>query len=354
MKLLIIFVCLFTFIPSVSKAKSLCADQKKLRSFNPTYAKGFSIDYYQDFKIIKSHFNRDEFIIAEKGLTCKSDLFVFTSNPKRMAATSTTHLFTLKEFNLMDRLKGFQGKKYISQKDFKTDKVSDLNFMLDKEELIVLGADLVMAYSGNFQNDNMIFEYRKLKIPVILNYDFVEKHPLARLEWMIFTSAFFNLENKAEALFLEKSKKYLKAKAQFEKDKKIKVLVGDIQEGKWATPGVLSNLGVLIHDAGGELVLRRSSDKTQFLSIESVVGIKEKIDLWLTHNFWTDKSEINKDARYKLFRKLKTFNNNKKTNNFGYNDYWEDAQNYPEVLIVELHDLFNGKTQNQTWYQELK
>ena len=73
----------------------------------------------------------------------------------------------------------------------------------------------------------------------------------------------------------------------------------------------------------------------------------------IPHNNWKNKNIIKTDERYKLFRDLKTFNNNKKINETGFNDFWEGAKNHPDLLLEDLHDLMHRK-KNLIWYQELK
>jgi iron complex transport system substrate-binding protein len=213
-----------------------------------------------------------------------------------------------------------------------------------------------MAYTANV-SVKKAQEMRRLKIPIVLNYDFEEKHPLARAEWIIFESAFFGKDKEAQELFGQIKTNYNELKRRATKFKVKKILVGDIQNGRWATCGEKSDLGILIKDAGGELVFKNETSQTQFMSLEK--ALKEKIvpDLWLAQNTWEKKESALKDSRYKKFSSLPIFNNTKRLNANGFSDFWETGIARPDLLLKDLLLIFHPQevsVEETIWYKELK
>ena len=332
-----------------------CESQKIVSEYKPSYAKLFSIKYYKDFKIVNSV--NDRFIVKDnKNLNCTTKLPVMSAHAKRFIATSTTHLPFLKVFSLENTLIGFQGVNYIYDPVLGAQKIKNINYQMNPEELISLKPDLVMAYSANLASEKRLKDLRALQIPIVLNRDFQEQHPLARAEWIVFSAVFFSKDREAQKFFKEIEVNYLKIKNTKKTNMPV-VLVGDIQNGKWATCGGLSDLAILITDAGGTLLLNRANAETQYFSLEEVLTVKNNPQIWLTQNTWENKSKINSDSRYNRFKKIHAYNNNKLVNTSGFNDYWETALSRPDLLVGELYGIFhpNPNAKNASiWYKELK
>ncbi|MBC7713020.1 MAG: ABC transporter substrate-binding protein, partial [Rhizobacter sp.] len=296
-----IFSILIILVLTPSLWAADCEKQEVENAYIPHFAKLFTIKYYKDFKIVES--GSDRFIVADKlPLKCDTKLFVLSAHSKRFVATSTTHLPFLKQFNLEETLVGFPGVRYINNKKLRSQKVKDINYQLNPEELLSTKADLIMAYSANLTSEKRMTDLRKLKIPLVLNRDFEEKHPLARAEWMVFSAVFFSKDLEAKKQFKSIEDAYLTlAGLAKTKNSRPKILVGDIQNGKWATCGGQSDLAILIQDAGAELLLKSESAETQFISLEKVLSTTDKPSYWLTQNTWNDLSVAKKDSRYKKF-----------------------------------------------------
>lgn len=348
----------FTFLISFNVWGATCESQKPLKVYKPQYAELFSISYYDHYKIIETGKDsfKDRFIVTSEKLNCETKLSVLTNKTKRFVSTSTTHLYFLSAFGLESSLVGFQGSRYIFNEKIKSQKIRDVNYQLNPEELISLKPDLVMAYTANAGLER-VRELRKLKVPVVLNYDFEEKHPLARAEWLIFESVFFSKDQEAIELFNKIVKSYNELKRQAQSLKKMKVLVGDIQNGKWSTSGGTSDLAIMINDAGGDLVLKSSSNQTQLMSLEKVLKINERPDFWFSQNTWENKDTVKKDSRYKKFQDVRLYNNTKLLNKDGFSDFWETAVARPDLLIKDFFLIMHSESlpnEKTIWYKELK
>ena len=351
------FLLVILFVVSGQSWALDCEQEKPIGEYRPHYAKLFSIRYYKDFKIVDS--GKDRFIVGVKDhLGCTTELDIISSHVKRFVATSTTHLAFLKIFSLEKSLIGFQGVRYIYNPILRNQKPKEINYQLNTEELLSLKPDLVMAYSANLASEKRLIDLRKVNVPIVLNRDFEEKHPLARAEWVVFSALFFSKDQEAQKFFLEIEKNYKKIQSKIVKEKiKPLVLVGDIQNGQWATCGGKSDLAILINDAGGELLFQSESSETQYFSLEKILSNKKIPKIWLTQNTWTNKLSAQKDSRYKSFLSLPTFNNNKVLNLEGFNDFWETGISRPDLLLKDLYGIFyqeKNLNSNLIWYKKLE
>lgn len=351
MKYLFFFFLIFFFSPH-SKAEE-CELEKPISTYTPRFAKLFEISYYKKFKIIRS--GSDRFLLMRTpSLDCKTSLPVFSNQIKRFVATSTTHLPFLSMFGLEKTLIGFQGVRYIYNEKLRKQKIENINVQLNPEELLALAPDLVMAYPANLNSRKKLNDFQKLKIPMVFNLDYEEVHPLARAEWMIFSASFFSKDKEAQDFFKKIADSYFKIAKEIQKMPKKKILVGDIQNGKWATCGGKSDLATLIEDAGGELLIKNSKAETQFLSLEKIFSLTELPSLWLSQNIWNDLKIPANDSRYKKFKNIPTYNNNRRLNKEGFNDYWEGGMGRPDLLLLDLKNIFANNKTELNWYQELK
>lgn len=353
------FYC-FIFILALSlKAHAAdCEAAKPISVYKPTYAEYFTISYYDNYKIIDAGKapSLERYIVADGALKCETSLAVLTSKTKRFVSSSTTHLYFLSAFNLEHTLVGFQGTRYIFNEKIRAQKMKEINYQMNAEELFALRPDLVMAYSANAGAERAK-QLRKLKIPIVLNYDFEERHPLARAEWIVFEAVFFGKDKEAQELFNKIKLSYNEFKHRAAGLKKSKVLVGDIQRGKWSTCGGTSDLAIIINDAGGELLLKSQSNQTQYVSLEKVLKINERPDVWFSQNTWEDAKAMGKDSRYKKFQSVPLFNNTKLINKDGFSDFWETGVARPDLLIKDFFAIMHPSqfpNEKTIWYKELK
>lgn len=334
-----------------------CEAEKMLSQFIPEHSKAFKISYYKSFKIVNVE-NREKYLISfSSKLECKTRLPVLKLEANKIVATSTTHLAFLNFLKLEKKLIGFQGKNYIVNDRYEKKNLKNVSFQLNAEELMAIKADLILAYKSNLPVWKSLRDYHQLGLPLVLIWDYKEPSSLARAEWIILESAFINKEKEANLFFQQMKQEYLKTKNSLARLPRKKVLVGDIQNGRWAACGGKSDLAGMISDAGGELFLKNNSVETQFLSLEKILSNKEMPDVWITHNNWRENADALKDVRYKPFFNVIKYNNNKKLNKAGFNDYWEEGMSRPDLLLKDLasvihQDKFAGN--DLIWYRKLE
>lgn len=346
------------FFLNVAYTAETCEELRPERVYIPEFSKLFKIAYFKDYKIIFS--GSEKYLIQTGiGLRCQTQLLVLNKNISKLVATSTTYLPAIKFIDKHDTLIGFQGTQYINTPEFDKKKIKNLSYQMRMEEVIALKPELFLTYPLSTLNSYQVKKYNKFGVAVVFNYDFKEQHPLARAEWAIFIASLFDQEAKAIDFFNEVKNNYFRIKrdllGKLKSSKKI--LVGDIQNGRWAAPAQSSDLSILLSDAGGELFLENKTQGTMWISLENIFLKNSSPAIWLTHNFWKDKKVIAKDARYIRFKNVPAYNNNKKSNEFGFSDYWENGLARPDLILADLAAIIHPELfpkYETHWYKKLE
>ncbi len=238
---------------------------------------------------------------------------VITVPVENIVCTSTTHIPLLDYINETEKLIGFPTTEYISsekmRKRIDAGLVKDLG--IDKgmniEMLFTLKPSLVMGYTMT-KDLGQLKKIQELGIPVVINAEYLEKHPLGRAEWIKFMALFFGKEKEADSVFAEIEKEYLSTQQLVNEVKtKPTVLSGIVYGDAWFMPGGQNYAAKLLKDAGCEYLW--ASDSTSGflqLSVESVYARAKEADLWIGVGSFKKLEEIKAtEERYALFKPFK-------------------------------------------------
>jgi len=287
------------------------------------YAKGFTITPLENGKLLEvirpypGATTGYKYLLIEHGNKVPSHdaktrvIFVPVT---RMVCTSTTHIPLLDYLNESEALVGFPTTDYISSEKTRLlidqGRVMDLGIDkgMDIERIAVLKPEVTMAYtlSGDFGQFKKIEE---LGVPVIINADYLEEHPLGRAEWIKFMAAFFNKEEMADSVFKAIESAYNDIKASTTNALyKPTVLSGIVYGDTWFLPGGKNFAAQLIADAGGEYLWADDpSNGFLELSFESVYEKAHGADFWIGVASFKGLKEIEAaDKRYTRFKPFQT------------------------------------------------
>lgn len=321
-----------------------------------SYAKGFKISSYSNSKLVEVTYPYQgattgyKYLLVPKGEKVpdhKEDVRVITVPISTIVCTSTTHIPLLDYLDGTDRLIGFPSVDYISSE--KTRKLIDAGKIqelgtdkgMNIEKLAVLNPDLVMGYTmtadyGQFR------KIEELGIPVVINAEYLEEHPLGRAEWIKFMALFLGKEKEANEVFQMIEKNYLNAKAMAEKtNKRPTVLSGVVYGDAWFMPGGQNYAAKLINDAGCEYLW--SSDTTKGylqLSFETVYEKAHAADLWIGVGSFSTLEEIkNGDERYTKFspyQRKQVYTYNARKGAKGGSEFLELGYLRPDIILNDL------------------
>lgn len=264
-----------------------------------------------------------------------------------IVCTSTTHIPHLDYLGETEKLVGFPTTDYISSTSMRSridaGKVEDLG--VDKgmniEKLFALQPSMVMGYTVT-SDWGVLKKVEELGIPVVINAEYLEKHPLGRAEWIKFTALFFEKERQADSVFSIIEKEYTETVAQVkEKKNRPKVLTGIVYGDAWFMPGGQNYASTILKDAGTEYLW--SSDSTSgFLQIsfESVYQTARDADLWIGVGMFNSLKEIKgADERYALFKPFMTgqvYTYNARKGVKGGSEFLELGYLRPDLVVKDL------------------
>jgi iron complex transport system substrate-binding protein len=197
-------------------------------------------------------------------------------------------------------------------------------------------------------------------VPVVLNAEYLEKHPLGRAEWIKFMALFFNKEAQADSIFRVIEKEYLDTKALADSvAKRPSVLSGIVYGDAWFLPGGQNYAARLLKDAGCHyLWASDSSNGFLELSFESVYQTAHDADVWIGVGSFSTLNEIrNADRRYANFKPFKTgkvYTSNARQGAKGGSEFLELGYLRPDIILKDLvriahpqllqeHDLYFHK-----------
>ena len=264
-----------------------------------------------------------------------------------IVCTSTTHIPLLDYLNETDKLTGFPTTDYISsekmRKRIDAGKVAELG--VDKgmnlERLAVLKPDVVMGYVMSSDYG----QFRKMEdlgIPVVINAEYLEKHPLGRAEWIKFMALFFNREKEADSVFRGIEKNYLGVKAMTDNIRqKPTVLSGVLYGDAWFLPGGENYASRILKDAGCDYVWGDDpSNGFLQMSFEKVYEKAHNADLWIgTAQFNDLRSLENADHRYakfRPFREKRVYTYDARRGAKGGSEFLELGYLRPDLIIKDL------------------
>ena len=319
------------------------------------YAKGFTIDKYNGYSILKitnpwPKANKNyTYILKEKNAIIPDSLksFVTIQVPiQSIIVTSTTHIPSLEMLGVENNLIGFPNLNYISSEKIRAriddNKIKEIGRQqdLNTEIILDLNPNLIVGYG--IDNNNPTYDnLEKSGLKVIYNGDWNEQSPLGKAEWIKFFGALYGLDQKAETIFNTIEKDYNEAR-EIAKNATSKptILCGEMYENVWYLPQGNSWSSLFLKDANTNY-LWNATNGTGSLSLpfETVLDKAKNADYWFQGSFATLNEMQNSNIHYNQFDAFK----NKKIYSFsslkgktGGIMFYELAGNRPDLVLKDI------------------
>lgn len=364
--------CVFNFMTLVS------ASSKPIEVYSPKYSKHFKILHFSNFDVLAQG-NRRYYIFDEKSNIpkqyklprfCSDSKNIFHQliyrAPFKIMSLSATYLGFLNEFNLTSSLIAEQGVEYIYSPLVKKEMIKNISYNFSTENLISMGKGEANIYLLGYEQANIENNAKDLELLAKFNInhlsvlDYLEQHPLGRLEWLMYLATIFNQKSIAEKKFKDTEEKYLSYRQKLLEfinsnqlqNKKPKILIGEFQNGEFITPRLDSDLSQLIFDAGGEFYSFKSPQTKKAIIKGPIsreiflynINKNPNIDIWITNNRWKSRKDFelskNNETAYQNLKVPVILNNNLLENQNGANDYWENGLTHPDELLLDLMKIF--------------
>jgi len=333
---------------------------------------GFTVNIFKNFKILyvknpwRNTLNGIFYILTRKTERICNGVTHIKLPVEKVMLFSTTHIPAFSYMKEEKKIIAVIGGKYIFNQTVQgliaNKQITEFGSPPNIEKIISLKPNLILGYVMADPKIEGIHPFWDLKMPLVLVSDHLTSGPLARAEWMIFISYFFEKEVEITKLYEVIKKNYLDLAKKVKNMHKKKVLIGSNFNGSWSAPGGKSDLVKLVTDAGGNYIWSdNKSSTTIYKSFEKVLYSSRDVDYWLPQNLWKTLDDISKqDERYKYLKAFKSkmiYNNNAKMNENGGSDYWELGLMRPDLLLKDLVKIFHPevlKDYKLEWFQKLK
>lgn len=330
----------------------------KQESLPVKYAKGFSVDYYNGFKVITVRDLKDtsktiaQYVLLPKGKAAPVDFANATlidTPAQRIVCVSTNHAAGMVKLGLLDKIVGMTNTEltYDSsiQTNIKAGTIANLGANeLNYEKLVALNPSFIFT-SGDFDGGSkMKIKLESLRIKQVLNLDYMEQDPLARAEWLKFTAAFFDEEYTADSIFTAIEKNYLALKEKVKTvSTKPTVFCNLPFKEVWYMPSGENYIALLFNDAGADFLWKdvpATNGLNLSLDYEAVYNKAANAEYWINTGLAGSLNDIkNTDKKNTLFKAYKTgnvYNGDKRRTVQGGIDFWESATFNPDLVLADL------------------
>jgi iron complex transport system substrate-binding protein len=342
------------------------------------YAKGFTIQYAAGYKMLTilspvgQQTTATRYALVPRGQAHPAGFpasQVIETPIRSLVGLSSLHVALADFLGASEVLVGLGSLQYVSAapvrqriaqgKVFAVGDGSELN----NELLISHQPDLVMATGWPGEGLRKYQTIQQAGIPVLLNSEWVETTPLGRAEWVKVMAALLDKEELANQKFNQVAREYQRLAALARKETKHpNVIVNLPFKDTWYVPEAGNYLTQFLRDAGGAYHWSNQKATGSIpLTVETVAPVALTADYWLNTGTLTTKAAVvAQDARFAAFRPYKTgqlYNNNRRTNAQGSNDYWESGAVRPDLVLGDLIQILHPALlpgRQLYYYQKLK
>ena len=273
---------------------------------------------------------------------------------KKIICMSTTHLSMISALDKEGSVVGFSGTRFIYAIDLiqnvsKGD-IREIGYddNLNKEMILKLDPDLVMVYGIGSESAGYIAKLKEMGIKVVYNADYLETDPLGKAEWIKLMGALYSREEMADSIFRTIENEYNKLKTFIRANtaERPLVLLGLPFKDTWYISPGNSYISALIADAGGEYLWQNTKSSVSMpTGLENVFLKALGADYWLNAGSVNSREEILsidlRLARLPCFKNGNIFNNTKRTNAGGGNDYWEGGCLKPYIILRDIASILH-------------
>jgi iron complex transport system substrate-binding protein len=273
---------------------------------------------------------------------------------KKIVCMSTTHLAMISALDESGSVAGFSGTRFIFAGDLlqnvKNGDIREIGYEdnLNKEQILKIDPDLVMIYGIGSESAGYIGKLKEMGVKILYNADYLETDPLGKAEWIKLIGALYSKEDKADSIFKAIEDEYTRLKLYIKANvhERPKVLLGLPFKDTWYISPGNSYISKLIGDAGGDYLWQDTESSVSMpTGLENVFLKAISAEYWLNTGSANTRSEIlSIDIRLAglpCFKNGNLFNNNKRTNEDGGNDYWEGGCLNPQIILRDIASILH-------------
>jgi len=329
------------------------------------YAQGFSIDYYDTYKVVtvtqpwQGASEGFTYVLVMRGSQVPGGFEgaqVIEIPVRSIVTMSTTYFPHLEMLGVLESLVAVDDATYVFnervQQRASAGEIAVVGGgagggVVNVEMLLELAPELIMTSASGVPEYDAHPALIEAGLPVVINADYLEASPLGRAEWGKFIAAFYNLEGEANRQFEEVASSYLALKEQVSAlSARPTVFTNTDFQGSWYVPGGESYAAILLRDAGADYLWADTPGTgANPLAFEEVFDEAKEANFWLNVGFAGDlASLLMMDERYAdfdAFAEGRVYNYNKRVNANGGMDYFESGTARPDLVLADLVAIFH-------------
>lgn len=351
-----LIACVLVTVSCRQKSDDLPVKTLSGRDISLKYAEGFAITLDSPYvRLEVKHPYQGaakgfQYLLVPKGLKIPvhdPQVRVIRTPVTTIACTSTTHIPLLDYLDQTESLTGFTTTDYISSPRMRerVDQGKVVELGVDKginiEVLSALKPDMLMGYSMSSEY-GQFKKIEELGVPVVINAEYLEKHPLGRAEWIKFMAAFFGKLEMADSVFSAIESRYLEvSRIASAIEEKPTVLSGIMYGDTWFLPGGKNYAATLMGDAGYRYLWQ--DDPTNGfleLSFETVLARAHECEYWIGVGPFQSLREMhaadNRYGQFNAFKKRNVFSYDARKGDKGGNEYLELGYLRPDLILQDL------------------
>lgn len=335
------------------------AEDSQLLTPNPSlltnldYANNFNIEHSENYTTLSIFSPWDNagvlytyYLVKNDTIKTPNDGVKIKVPLQNIAVNSCSHVAYIDALGLATKIVASTDPGYVYNENFRNlleaGKIENLggSYDMNFEKILKVSPEVLMV-TGFKGVDNMAIRAQEAGIPVVYNYEWVEKTVLGRTEWIKFFGELFDCREKADSIFNEIKTEYLRcAELAGSATNKPKVLSGAPYKGTWYIPGGQTFMAEFYRNSGMDYFYKDNKDNFSLaLSLETVMGNFLSSDIWVGVDAKTYEALASQDERLMLFKPTKNkkvYHYLNRTTTTGGNDFWESAMLRPDILLKDF------------------
>lgn len=331
-----------------------CTPKKKAQTkLNDTYAQYFRVIKHQDhteIQILNPDTGKADKRLALasniQNLQLDRDVIPIQTPLQSIITLNGTDIGMLAKLKCIDLIKGVSNATYVYnaqlKKALKQGKVAEFGDFNQMNPEKILAISSVITYSGFGTPPANEDKLRQLGVVCIPMYDWREKHPLGKTEWIKLLGHLMGKEKQADT-YLKKTVKLYKEQLLIAKRCKTRpvVLSGALIGDTWFMPAGQSFNALLFKQAGCQYVAQaHAGTGSAEFSFEEVYSRFKNADIWINPMFSSEKQLLGGNSKYayfKAFQKKQVYCYSHNMNNF-----WENSAIEPHKVLSDLIQIFHA------------
>lgn len=339
------------------------------------FAQGFQIDTLPGFQILtitnpwNNHHKQSQWLLVDSTKVCPDceipDSLLWLPRIhiplRRVVVLSSTHLALIAELDLLDRVVGVARFDLIHSPSIRS-KLDTVHLPqtgygpeIQVETVVQLTPDAVFTFGVG---DERMDDYPKLtaaKVQTLVLSEWMESHPLGRLEWIRLMGVLFQREHLADSIFADRASRYDSLYTLAANITQHPTVMTGMTHGEtWFMTGGRNYFARLMHDAGGAYLWAEDTLQGSLQSsLEQVLAKADEADFWLNPGIVESRAEAETtEPRVALFRAFRE--NHVYSHSNG--DFWELGMVRPDLMLADLISILHPSAlpdYQRTFYRAL-